>query len=54
MLLLHTASFMTAAIALYHDAGFRRALQFGLDVAGYFEVDVAPIMAPAFVLPLTG
>jgi GNAT superfamily N-acetyltransferase len=54
MLLLHTASFMTAAVALYRDAGFRRAPAFDLDVAGYFGVDVAPIMAPAYVLPLMG
>jgi GNAT superfamily N-acetyltransferase len=39
---LHTASFMTAAVALYARLGYRRAPEFDHDLGAYFGLDGQP------------
>ena len=54
MFAFHTASFMTSAIALYEQLGYRRAPEFDFDMAArYSGFGAAPIMSIAYLRHLT-
>lgn len=52
VLCLHTAEFMTAAVAMYLGMGFRRVPSFDFDAASHLSVGVRPIRVIAFRLDL--
>ena len=54
VLCLHTAEFMTAAVAMYLAMGFRRVPAFDFDAARFLRLDgVPPVRVIAFRLDLT-
>jgi predicted N-acetyltransferase YhbS len=52
VLCLHTAEFMTAAVAMYLGMGFRRVPSFDFDATSHRRVDGRPIRVIAFRLDL--
>jgi hypothetical protein len=55
VLCLHTAGFMTAAVAIYERLGFRRDPAFDFDATRHLGLDgVRPVLIVAYRLDLAG
>jgi len=51
VLCLHTAGFMTAAVAMYEAMGFRRVPEYDFEAGGYLDLeDGAPVRKPVMVI----